>query len=261
MKSCEIPSNEVWYTSNDETIVAPYKVDAFGVNVVSNTYECGRGKIVFDGKLSTIGVDAFYGCKNLTGIIIPEGVTLVDKCAFESCSALETIVLPETLKKFGDRVFMGCNLGSIIIPDRVTKITKELFVWCQKLENVTLPNGIKTIDAGAFSNCTSLKSILIPNSVTSIVKDAFQSSGLIEITIPENVAKLGEFAFYECKNLEKVYCMPTTPPALGKGPCYTFTSTSSNLKIYVPRNSVDAYKSGIGWGLSQYKPLYEGYDF
>ena len=75
--------------------------------------------------------------------------------------------------------------------------------------------------------------------------------------IPEKVEIIGNNAFNNCKALEKVYCKPTTPPTLDNYP--PFDGTSSKLKIYVPRESVEAYKADANW--SQYASKIEGYDF
>ena len=78
-------------------------------------------------------------------------------------------------------------------------------------------------------------------------------SSLTSITIPDKVTTIGDDAFAACSSLTKMYCKATTPPTLGSG---TIISISS---IYVPRASVEAYKSADGW--SEYADKIEGYDF
>ena len=79
------PANEIWYTSSDSSVVTPYKTNGFGANIISNTYKNGKGVIKFDGNVTTIGESAFYRCKALTSIIIPNSVTTIGESAFTGC--------------------------------------------------------------------------------------------------------------------------------------------------------------------------------
>ena len=112
------------------------------------------------------------------------------------------------------------NLQSIIIPDNVTSIGEQSFWECNNLTNVTMSNSITTISSNLFYRCTSLTSVTIPNSVTSIDHNAFDDcSGLISVTVEA-----------------------TTPPTLAN---YVFDHT--NCLIYVPSQSVEAYKVASNW--------------
>ena len=182
-----IPNNEIWYTSTDGKIVTRYSDDVFGANIVSNTYENGKGVIKFDAPVTSIGESAFRYCTSLTSITIPDSVTSIEYSAFSFCS----------------------SLTSITIPDSVT-----------------------SIEYYAFFSCDSLTSVTIPNSVTWI----------------------GNYAFESCSSLTSVYCKPTTPPNRGYD---IFDSNASGRKIYVPKESVVAYKSY--W--SEYADAIVGYDF
>lgn len=81
----------ICYTSTDGEIVEPYRATVFGTNIVSNTYKNGKGVITFDGPVTEIGDYAFYGCKTLTDVTIPNGVTEIGSHAFYYCDSLESI--------------------------------------------------------------------------------------------------------------------------------------------------------------------------
>ncbi len=116
---------------------------------------------------------------------------------------------------------------------------------------------VTDIMASAFSGCNNLKTIIIPNSVTSIGYNAFFGcTSLASITIPDSVTSIGSSAFYGCSSLTIVYCKSMIPPIGGNR---MFYDNASGRKIYVPRNSVSAYKSAEYW--SDYASYIVGYDF
>ncbi len=78
-----------------------------------------------------------------------------------------------------------------------------------------------------------------------IPKKAFYDcTALDTIIIPEDIVGIQDFAFALCRYLKMIYCRPTTPPELGYK---VFSAIPRNVTIYVPRNSVDKYKSAFGW--------------
>ena len=122
---------------------------------------------------------------------------------------------------------------------------------------ITFNSDVTIIGNDAFSNCYNLTSIEIPNSVTSIGNDAFYDcENLTSVVIGNSVTSIGGSAFRYCSSLSSVYVKATTPPTLGG---LVFQYNASNRKIYVPRASVDAYKTAEGW--SEYADAIEPYDF
>ena len=259
------PSNEIWYTNGSTT--EPIKLrDTFGVNIISNTYyaenECWV--IKFDGDVTTIGKFAFSYCSSLTSVTIPDSVTTIGGCAFSGCSSLTSVTIPDSVTTIGDSAFKNCSsLTSVTIPDRVTTIGEWAFCKCSSLTSVTIGDSVTTIGEGAFFGCRSLTSVTIPDSVTTIGGGAFaHCSSLTSVTIGDSVTTIGEFAFFGCSSLTSVYCKATTPPTIilsDDGSWGAFDCNASGRKIYVPRESVEAYKSASGW--SDYADSIVGYDF
>lgn len=124
--------------------------------------------------------------------------------------------------------------GLMVFKSNVTSIGDEAFVGCDSLTSIVIPDSVTSIGVSAFYHCRSLISIVIPDSVTSI----------------------GEWAFSLCTSLSSVYVKPKTPPTLGN---YIFDGNVSDRKIYVPRASLDAYKTASGW--SVYASAIEPYDY
>ena len=109
--------------------------------------------------VTTIGGSAFNSCSNLTSVVIPNSVTTIGSCAFSGCSSLTSVVIPNSVTTIGDYAFSGCS----------------------SLTSVVIPNSVTTIGSCAFSGCSSLTSVVIPNSVTTIGSYAF--SGYNYLTI------------------------------------------------------------------------------
>ena len=158
-------------------------------------------------------------------------------------------------KKLGGRddlpldfnLYVNRNLTTVTTKmlDGLTKIGDGAFRSCTSLTSVEIPDSVTNIGGSAFSGCSSLPSFTIPNSVTSIGDNAFSGcSSLPSIEIPSSVNVMGNFIFYYCNNLTRVTVRATTPPTLGY---VAFTGTASNLVIYVPSGSVNAYKAATNW--------------
>ena len=126
----------------------------------------------------------------------------------------------------------------------VTSIGDRAFYNCTNLSGITIPSSVTSIGNSSFSHCYSLTNVTIPSGVTSIGSSAFQTcSGLTSVTIGNGVTSIGLSAFRNCISLTSITVEATTPPTLGTKP---FDSTN-NCPIYVPPESVDAYKSASGW--------------
>lgn len=160
------------------------------------------------------------------------------------------VVIPETVTyngtnytvtKIGDRAFIDCHeLTSVSIPESVTTISSNAFYNCNGLRSVTIPNSVTSIGERAFFSCTGLNSIIIPNSVTSIEKYAFEEcTGLTNIVIGNSVTYIGQYAFSGFPL--SITCLAITPPTASGLP------NTSTAKLYVPKESVELYRTTSGW--------------
>ena len=170
-----------------------------------------------DGKqVTSIDYCAFYGCRGLESITLPEGVTSIGQYAFYGCSGLESITLPEGVTRISGDAFYGCSgLTSFeVAAGNATYASKDGvlyskdgtvlydFVVTAGRKEFIVPEGVTTIGDSAFYNCRGLESITLPEGVTSIGDYTFDGcSGLESITLPEGVTTIGYRAFSGCSRL------------------------------------------------------------
>ena len=195
--------------------------------------------------ITSIGNSVFSGCRSITSITIPDSVTSIDSYAFCNCTSLTSVTIPDSVTSIGRYAFSECSgLTSVAIPNSVTSIGESVFNGCSGLTSITIPDSVTSIGVDSFYYCTSLSSVTIGSGVTTIGNYAFAfCSSLTSITIPDSVTSIGEVAFYNCKSLTSVTVNALTPPKLGGS---VFDNTKG-CPIYVPVESVDAYKAASGW--------------
>ena len=154
--------------------------------------------------VTSIEDDAFDSCTGLVGVNIPNSVTSIGISAFLGCTSLSSVVIGTNVTSIGDFAFSGTGLGVVTIPNSVTSIGEEAFGECFSLAIVTLPNSVTNIGESAFSECTSLTIMTLPNSITSIGRFTFNGTSLTSVTIPNGVTSIGQSAFAGCVSLTNV---------------------------------------------------------
>lgn len=154
-------------------------------------------------------------------IVLKSGIAAINNESFKNCNTLVSITIPEGIMSIGDSAFEGCSA----------------------LEEISISESVTAIEGGVFYKCISLENIVIPDGVNSIGGSAFQSSGIKSIIIGKNVTQIGGWAFAECLNLKEIICQSSNPPYTDK----TFEKITRTPQIYVPRNSVYAYRRADEW--------------
>lgn len=149
---------------------------------------------------------AFEACTGLESIILPDALKEIGLRTFKDCKNLQWIKLNDSLEVIGDKTFEGCeSITEITHPNTVTKIGEDAFHDCKNLERVKLSDSLVSIGARAFMNCQRITEITIPNTVTRIGEDAFRYCKNLEVVkILNPKTEVGIGAFTGCKNLKRV---------------------------------------------------------
>ena len=235
--------------------------------------------------LTEIYGGVFNSCKSLVHIDLPKNLTILGESAFSDCVCLEKIEVPEAVVKIDDLAFNGCtNLTKIVLHEGLRKIGKGAFKNCRNLKQIELPISLSSIGDAPFRGCESIKSIHvdpknryyksepnkregsdhvlfnknksvivaypassrevqydIPDSVTVISDWAFsECKKLNRITIPDSVSEIGEGAFCNCVLLDEV----EIPDSVEKIDDCAFRGCASLEKVVIPSSVKD-----LGWGL------------
>ncbi len=129
---------------------------------------------------------------------IPDGIVCINNSAFACNPYIKKVTIPEGVVAdyMGIRAFAECTaLETVVFPESLTKITEFCFAACTSLKNVDFADTLSIIDKAAFYNCTSLEQPSFPDSLTEIGQGAFISTGFDQVTIPATVASIGYSAF------------------------------------------------------------------
>ena len=206
------------YKGTDESIVIPSEIDGKKVTVIGSSAFYGFKSLknieIPDG-ITSIENYAFCQCWSITSLSVPESVTSIGTGAFRFCGDLKEIKLPSNLTVLSDSLFgADANLeyitfgdaektDTVIIPETVQKMGNYVFMNCEKIKNIKLPSNLKSIGKTCFQGCISLTGLFIPQSVESIGGgifgdcDALQS---VEIEDENNNFIFKDGILYDVKN-------------------------------------------------------------
>ena len=234
----------------------------------AETYQDIEYSALDDGRVKITGYNGGAETVVIPDTIDGKSVTSIGRRAFEGCTNLKSITIPNSVTEMGRRAFSGCSsLTGIAIPDSVTEIGKYAFDGCKSLTSITIPDGVTSIGDGAFYNCSSLTEIKVASEnsnyvsvngvlynkdkttiicypagkkgnnykildgVTKVGSSAFIGcSSLTSITIPNSVTEIGYSVFEGCTNLKSI-TIPNGVTSIGDS---AFEDCTSLTSITIP---------------------------
>ena len=184
-----VASREYSYNSYSGQVVIPATVTHDGVTL----------------PVTAIGPNAFNRCSGLTSVVIPQGVKTIDNYAFMGCTKLTSVNLPTSVTSLGYAAFAGCTSLRQISLGNLRDLGYYAFKGCTKLSIKSLPGSVHSIGDGAFMGCTSLTSMNTGSGVTEVGQDAFaRCTSLKTVVLGNAVTTLCEGAFSDCRFLSNV---------------------------------------------------------
>lgn len=195
----------------------------------------------------SIGESAFFGCRSLTSVEIPNSITKIGSKAFQACTSLTSIEIPKSVTVINERAFYGCSsLKSIEIPNSVTIIWYSAFGQCDNLKELIIEDGetylkIRTSsDSFMFGN--NIENLFIGRNLDG--KNLLNCRELITISLGKYVKNTGEILNYSiASKLEKIYCYNPEPPITPN-----FTNIQyANVEVFVPEGAKESYMDAVPW--------------
>ncbi|MCR5791078.1 MAG: leucine-rich repeat domain-containing protein [Lachnospiraceae bacterium] len=203
-----------------------------------------RGDFEMDGSV----IVKYLG--NAEHVTLPNTVTEIGKDAFTGCISLVSVTIPDSVKKIGYSAFENCiNLESVSLPSGIKAIDSSAFSGCGRLKTVNIPAKTKSLGSGVFAGCNSLSSVAIsPDNLDYVCSDGviYTKDGKMLVqylagrphtsfTMPSNVEKIGEYAFWGANNLTDISISPKVKTI----PEYAFANCAGLTNVVLP-NGVES---------------------
>lgn len=224
-----------------------------------NTFEEGAilSTIRFASSIRELGWGAFCMCERLNSITMTSDIENIENFSFNGCTNLATITLPKNLKNLGNQSFGGCSkleefkiaasnkhfnaVEGVLLNKKGDVIVK--YPAGKSNKAYVFPSTVKAIGDYAFFMCDQLRNLELPEGIVAVGEYAFGSCSNIQaITLPSTIKEVKNGAFNKCDMLMTLNVLATEPPVFTPD-----EHLANHISVYVPLQSVDAYRNAEGW--------------
>lgn len=246
-------TNQDGELSVDEAMAVNDIGNAFSGNPLITSFE----ELKYFTGLREIPTNAFIDCYRLEKLRLPQTIKVIDQSAFNGCRLLRHLDLPYGLEKVGHFAFRNCTqLDSLFIPQYVNDWAFDAIQLCTRLRSLKVSPGNPVYDSRDDSNClihtadnhllSGGSGCVIPNTIVTTGNISFYGTSWKNLFIPASLMTIGSWTFAGALISDAVYLESPIPPRYdyegGK-----FAVMPSNVLIYVPYGSLEAYRHAYGW--------------
>lgn len=237
-------SQSTFYGCGISEIQIPTTVTEIPDYCFSNCHNLGM--IYLHNNITSIGGHVFFNCYALKSFTVPEKVTVLPESAFYYCRSLSRIVLHDGVKEFGEDCFVEClslqtlstyrsNTSEEPWPISLKKIGKSAFSRSGLVRVNMYDTELTELPAYVFDMCKNLTTISLPKRLERIGDQAFYSTAISTLSVPETFKEFGSNVFSDCKNFYRLMCKSVDVPTIQAN---TFPSDfKTNCTLYYPKNS------------------------
>ena len=238
--------------------------DSYYVNDLHNYYSTSNdviGSFAFQGcrrltsltlpaGITSICEGAFWGCRELTSLTLPAGITWIEFSAFDGCSGLKEVrfCINDNLDTYLTKgqtpwsVLMG-KQPTVANPYKKVNCGIKYYINDKEITSIEIPSNVTTLSNYVFQGCSGLTSLTLPAGITKIGSYAFDGcSGLTSLNLPAGITKIGDGAFRGCSGLTSIYVYAEKVPEKGYRYDVFERVDAKKCTLYVPMGTYDDYR-------------------
>ena len=224
-------------------VTLPYNTTSIGARAFQNCSELEE--VIKYDKITVVGEFAFWNCSKLKEFKLPKLEKLYES-TFQGCKSLTSLEIPEGITDLPKSFAGGCSsLKNIVLPKSLISVGWGALSGCSSLERIDLPETLEKIMMDAFQNCTSLKYFRLPEGINNIYDHIISGcTALEELHIPKLPLIMNNYAFAKCQ-VQHLYAYEEKPHKINNT---TFDGINySTCTLHVPKGSREAYAEAYYW--------------
>lgn len=224
-------------------VTLPYNTTSIGARAFQNCSELEE--VIKYDKITVVGEFAFWNCSKLKEFKLPKLEKLYES-TFQGCKSLTSLEIPEGITDLPKSFAGGCSsLKNIVLPKSLISVGWGALSGCSSLERIDLPETLEKIMMDAFQNCTSLKYFRLPEGINNIYDHIISGcTALEELHIPKLPLIMNNYAFAKCQ-VQHLYAYEEKPHKINNT---TFDGINySTCTLHVPKGSREDYAEAYYW--------------